>query len=234
MITREGRPFIVFGSVVTTILVVAALRWDSWWLFGVGVLFALLTLFITFFFRDPPRHIAAEPNLLVSPADGKVLGIQTLENYPHVGDRALKVSIFMSILDAHINRVPATGTVDYVKYNPGKFFPAFKDKASEQNEQTEIGMTTTGDHRIVFKQIAGIIARRIVCKLQKGDFVSVGARFGMIRFGSRAELFIPADSELRVKSGDHVKGGQTIIGYLPARSTKTTFQETAKGDNAKL
>lgn len=234
MIARDGLPFIFIGFGVTAVLVWSALKWDSWGLLSGGALFALLTLFMIFFFRDPQRHIAAEPSLLVSPADGKVLSIQTIENHPYVGGQALKISIFLSMLDVHINRIPATGRVDYVRYNPGKFFPAFRDKASEQNEQTEIGMTTAGGHKIVVKQIAGIIARRIVCKLHEGDFVSAGDRFGMIRFGSRAELFVPTDSELRIEPGDHVKGGQTVIGYLPSTFHEQVLKETAKGENAEL
>ena len=117
--------------------------------------------------------------------------------------------------DVHINRVPIAGTVDYVKYNPGQFFPAFVEKASEKNEQTEIGITTRSDSRVVVKQIAGIIARRIICRLTKGDSVQAGERFGMIRFGSRTELFVPADSRIEVSMGDKVRGAATIIGYLP-------------------
>lgn len=234
MIARQGLPFIVVGLAITAILIWAALRWDSWWLFSVGALLALLTLFTIFFFRDPTRRVMAEPNLLLAPADGKIVGIDTIENHPYVGGQALKISIFLSMLDVHINRIPATGRIDYINYNPGKFFPAFTDKASEQNEQTEIGMTTTGGHKLVVKQIAGIIARRIVCRLHEGDIVTACDRFGMIRFGSRAELFVPADSDLRVHMGDHVKGGLTDIGHLPSRRSHTELAEAAKGENAEL
>jgi phosphatidylserine decarboxylase len=234
MIAREGLPFIVIGVVITTVLVGAALKWDSGWLFSAGALLTLLTLFTIFFFRDPPRYVIVEPDLLLAPADGRILSIDTVENHPYVGSQAIKISIFLSMLDVHINRIPATGRIDYIHYNPGKFFPAFTDKASEQNEQTEIGMTTAGGYKIVVKQIAGIIARRIVCRPREGDFVSAGDRFGMIRFGSRTELFVPADSDLRVEAGDHVKGGLTIIGHLPTRTPRTVLAEAAKGENAEL
>ncbi len=234
MIAREGLPFIVVGLAVTAILVAASLRWDSWWLFSAGALLALLTLFTIFFFRDPPRRVIAEPNLLLAPADGKIVSIDTLENHPYVGGRAVKISIFLSIFDVHINRIPTSGTIDYVQYNPGKFFAAFKDKASQLNEQTEIGIISQAGYKIVVKQIAGLIARRIVCKLSEGESVSVGNRFGMICFGSRADLLVPVDSDLQVHMGDHVKGGLTVIGHLPSGKLRTTLAETAKGENAEL
>ena len=198
MIAREGLPLILAGLVVTVIVLLGALRLNSWWLFGVMAVLALLTLFTTFFFRDPRRVVAGTPGLLLAPADGKVLRFDTVDNHPHVGGRAVKISIFMSILDVHINRIPATGVIDYVKHNPGKFFAAFEDKASDLNEQTEIGLTAESGGKIVFKQIAGLIARRIVCRLRPGDSVIAGDRFGMIRFGSRAELFVPAESEVLI------------------------------------
>ena len=234
MIAREGLPFIVVGLVVTAVLIFTALRWDSWWLFSAGALLALLTLYTIFFFRDPPRRAVVEPDLLLAPADGRILSIQTVQKHPYIGDDALQISIFLSIFDVHINRIPTSGTIDYVKYNPGKFFPAFKDKASEQNEQTEIGLTSDVGHKLVVKQIAGLIARRIVCKLREGDTVSAGDRFGMIRFGSRTELFVPVDSDLRVQVGDHVRGGLTVIGHLPSRRPRTALAETVKGENAEL
>ena len=234
MIAREGLPFIVVGLVVTAVLIFTALRWDSWWLFSAGALLALLTLFTIFFFRDPHRPVIVEPDLLLAPADGRILSINTVENHPYVEGRAVKISIFLSIFDVHINRIPTSGTIDYVKYNPGKFFPAFKDKASEQNEQTEIGLTSDVSHKLVVKQIAGFIARRIVCRLREGDTVSAGNRFGMIRFGSRTELFVPADSDLRIQVGDHVKGGLTVIGRLPSRKPHTALAKATKGENAEL
>lgn len=216
MIAREGWPFILIGLVVTIALILPATRGNSQWLFGLSVLFGILTLFVTFFFRDPNRTFAEEPGLLVSPADGKVIKIEQLESHPFVGGPTTKISIFLSVFDVHVNRVPASGTINYVKYNPGEFFVAYADKASEKNEQTEIGMTTGSGGRIVFKQIAGIIARRIVCRLKETQSVTAGERFGLIRFGSRTELFVPASSDVLVKAGDRVLGGQTAIARLAA------------------
>jgi phosphatidylserine decarboxylase len=214
MIAREGIPFIAVGLVITILALVAATRWDNLWAFALGVLFGLLTLFVVYFFRDPIRSFVAAPNVLVSPADGKVIGVERLDTHPFVGGETIKISIFLSVFDVHVNRSPAEGVIDYVKYVPGKFFAAFEDKASDQNEHTEIGMTTSGGKKVMFKQIAGIIARRIVCRVHDNDTLKAGERFGMIRFGSRTELFVPAESKLLVKQGDRVYGGKTIVGYL--------------------
>ena len=138
----------------------------------------------------------------------------------------------MSIFDVHVNRIPADGSVEYNKYNRGKFFKAFLDKASDENENTEIGITTVFGQRLVVKQIAGLIARRIVCHLKPGDTVTAGARFGMIRFGSRAELLLPAAADIRVSKGDHVKGGETVIGYLATAAAD--IKDSSQAENVEL
>ncbi len=214
MMAREGIPFVVVGLALTLLLLIVATRWDSRWFFWAGVLLGLLTMFTIFFFRDPERSFRNAPGALVSPADGKVIGVEQLESFPTMSGRVVKISIFLSVFDVHVNRVPADGEVEYVKYNPGKFFAAFDDKASTLNEQTEIGIRASGQS-IVVKQIAGLIARRIVCRLHEKETVIAGARFGLIRFGSRTELFVPASSRIEVKLGDRVRGGETILGYLP-------------------
>ena len=218
MIAREGYPFILIGLVLTVLLILLATRGNSLWLFCLSAILGLLTLFVTFFFRDPDRSFALEPGLLVSPADGKVIKVEQLASHPFIGGPAAKISIFLSVFDVHVNRVPASGVVNYVAYNAGEFFVAYADKASEKNEQTEIGMTTDSGEKILFKQIAGYIARRIVCRLKEGDTVTGGQRFGMIRFGSRAELFVPASAMVLVKAGERVLGGETPLARL---ATKT-------------
>ena len=234
MIVRDGFLFIVVGLVLTVVLVLLATRWDSYWLFALGLIFAILTVFTTFFFRDPSRYFTHEPGIIVAPADGKVVAIDTLDNHPYVGEQAIKISIFLSIFDVHVNRIPTDGTIDYVKYNPGKFFAAYKDKASELNEQTEIKIITGGGTRLIVKQIAGVIARRIVCKLHEGQTVSAGERFGMIRFGSRTDLILPAGSDINVKMGEHVAGSKTVMGYLKNGDVRKTDFEEANGKNVKL
>jgi len=218
MIAREGYPFILIGLVLTVVLVLLATRANSYWLFGISAIFGLLTLFVTFFFRDPDRSCAAEPGSLVSPADGRVIKVEQVGSHPFMGGPAAKISIFLSVFDVHVNRVPASGVVTHVAYHPGEFLVAYEDKASEKNEQTEIGMTTESGDRILFKQIAGYIARRIVCHLKEGDTVTAGQRFGLIRFGSRTELFVPVSATVLVKAGDRVLGGETPLVRLAART----------------
>jgi phosphatidylserine decarboxylase len=232
MIAREGFPFIVSGLALTILLILAASRWDSRWLFAGSIILGVLTLFTTFFFRDPNRSFEPSEGALISPADGTILRVDTLETHPFIGGRTTKVSIFLSVMNVHVNRVPASGKIDFVKYNPGKFFAAWADKASDLNEQTEIGMTTESGQKIVFKQIAGLIARRIVCRLLPQEDVAAGERFGMIRFGSRTELFVPAGSRIAIKPGDKVRGGKTIIGYLPPVISSNA--QTAKANSEQL
>ncbi len=234
MIAREGLPFIAIGLVLTILLILLASKFDSKSLFIVSLIFGLVTLFCTFFFRDPQRSFTPDPYALVSPADGRVLAIDTLDNQPFIGGKATRIAIFLSVFDVHINRIPVSGVVDYVKYNPGKFFAAFEEKASLLNEQTEIGITTTSGDKIICKQIAGIIARRIVCRLHDGDTVKAGQRFGLIRFGSRTELFVPVVSDIRIKVGDHLAGGKTILGHLPDPARAGTTTDSVKGRNVEL
>ncbi|KAA3631497.1 MAG: phosphatidylserine decarboxylase family protein [Calditrichaeota bacterium] len=215
MIAKEGIIFIIIGLVLTVGFLLPALKYDSKVLVSFSVLFAVLTIFTSFFFRDPERTFQHQERILVSPADGKVIGIDTLDFHEFIGGPAKKISIFLNVFDVHVNRIPADGKIDYVKYNPGKFFAAFEDKASELNEQTEIGMTDKSGNKLVFKQIAGLIARRIVCKISEGDSVTAGDRFGLIRFGSRTELFVPIQSDISIKVGQRVVGAETIIGFLP-------------------
>lgn len=233
MIVREGLGIIFIALCVTVVVLLLAARFDSRLLAIAAGLFALLTVFTVFFFRDPDRQFDSEPGILLAPADGRILSVEKLEHHDYIGGPAWKVSIFLSIFDVHINRIPCAGSVDYVKYIPGKFFKAFLDKASDENEHTEIGITTTSGQRLVVKQIAGLIARRIVCRLHEGDQVATGARFGLIKFGSRTELFVPIDSEILVAKGDHVKGGATVIGRL-AEGMATDLSDSSQATNVEL
>jgi len=190
--------FILFGNIVSLV--------------G-AMIFFTMALFLLFFFRDPERTVPGGENLILSSADGKVISIKPLNHLEFTGGSGTQVSVFMSVFDVHVNRAPISGQVKYFKYNPGKFLPAFKDKASLENEQTEVGIEN--DHgRVVLKQIAGIIARRIVCKIKPGDSVKAGERFGMIKFGSRIDLFLPANVEIKVKLNQKVRAGETIIGIF--------------------
>lgn len=212
MIAANGLKFIVTGVALTVILIFLAAGRDSFFLLLLSAVTALLTIFLTFFYRSPHRTIPSDRALVLSIADGKVLAVEET-SHPFIGGKGHKVSIFLSVFDVHINRIPLEGTIEYVKYNPGKFFAAFKDKASEENEQTEIGMNFPSG-KMIFKQIAGVLARRIVCRLKPQQSVQAGEVFGLIHFGSRAELFLPGQVEILVKPGDRVKAGQTAVARL--------------------
>lgn len=161
---------------------------------------------IILFFRDPERKIPQGKDLIVSPADGRVVEIKKV-------NRQVVISIFMSIFNVHINRVPVSGKVERVEYRPGKFFAAFKKKSSQSNERFDIEIKTDKGN-VVLNQIAGIVARRVVCRLKKGQDVRAGDRFGMIRFGSRVDLFLPLSVEVRIKRGQRIRGGQTVLGKM--------------------
>jgi phosphatidylserine decarboxylase len=234
MIARDGWTFIIIGLALTVVCLWLATRWDSRIAFGISLVLAILTVFTAYFFRDPDRSADLETGTLVSPGDGVVVEIDTLESHPFIGDKTIQVSVFLSIFDVHVNRVPATGVIDYVDYNPGKFFAAYEDKASELNEQTEIGMVTETGRKVAFKQIAGLIARRVVCRLKAGDNVAAGDRFGLIRFGSRVDLLVPEDCRIDVKLGDRVYGGETVLGKLEAAQPVDNTVTTEEGSDVEL
>jgi phosphatidylserine decarboxylase len=234
MIAKDAWMFIIPGGLFTVLLIMLGARFNSYVLLATSMLFAVLTLFVTFFFRDPERTTPDEPLALISPADGTVLEIDSLPSFQHINGPAIKISIFLSVFNVHVNRTPASGVIDYVKYNPGEFFKAFEPKASEKNEQTEIGMTTASGHPVVFKQIAGIIARRIVCTLTEKEEVRAGERIGLIRFGSRMDLIFPQEGTVSVKIGDKVVGGETIMGYLPEPVTIEPSRQATVRDDDKL
>ncbi len=178
-----------------------------------SVLSGIFFIFSCYFFRDPARIISKEKDIIVSPADGTIIAISE-ENEPFFfKGKVLKISIFMSVFNVHVNRIPMEGTVTFFKYLRGKFYPAFKPAASVENEQSIIAIENASC-KILFKQIAGILARRIVCQLREGHQVKRGDRFGMIKFGSRVDIFLPLDVQIRVKLNDKVKGGETIIGKI--------------------
>ncbi len=202
----EGWIFILPLAAVTALLFVFG--WN-----GAGFSALALTFFVLFFFRDPERVIPEGRGVLVSPADGKVVVVKDIYEPDYLKQEIKQISIFLSVFNVHVNRSPLKGIVELVKYNPGKFHVASLDKASQANEQIAM-VIVDGKQKILVKQIAGIIAPRIVCHARPGDMVRRGERYGLIRFGSRADIFIPKDAEVKVKVGDRVKGGQDIIGTL--------------------
>lgn len=186
----------------------------TWIAAGVATALAGLTLW---FFRDPEREIPGEAQrdgVILAPADGRIVDITRVDEPEFLGGEALQVSIFLSPLDVHVNRVPVSGVVRLCRYTPGEFLAAYRPEASRRNEQTLIGVETPCG-RVLFKQIAGVLARRIVCALQEGQRVQAGERFGMMKFGSRMDVLLPAaQAELCVRKGMRVRAGETILGYL--------------------
>ncbi|MEJ2633980.1 MAG: phosphatidylserine decarboxylase family protein [Calditrichia bacterium] len=185
----------------------------------VVIIFAVITgifsIFNLYFFRDPERTIPADPQAILAPADGKIVQITEVDEHDFFKEKVTRVSIFLSVFNVHVNRNPIGGRVEYFAYNRGRFLAAFNDKASLENEQTAIGIIGEQNRKVMFKQIAGIIARRIVCNLREGYKVKAGERMGMIRYGSRADIFFRTeDVDLRVKLGDKVSGGESIIGVF--------------------
>ncbi len=206
-IAREGWPYILVLLLLGCVLLYV--RW-----YWVGGLLVALCAFTAFFFRDPERVSPQGDHLVLSPADGRVLVAAAAPEGNPLGPGALQVSIFMSIFNVHVNRSPIAGRITNVDYNKGDFLPAFDDKASLRNEQNAVTVED-GSGRLVFKQIAGLIARRIVFKKQVGDQVAAGERVGMIKFGSRADVFVPMGSVLKVKKGDRVTAGLSVLAERP-------------------
>lgn len=210
MLAPEGWPFVLGGAAFA---VVVYLLWPRG--FPLAALGLLLALFSLWFFRNPDRTPPSGEGIVVSPADGRIVysGESPPGRYALVAGK--KVSIFMSPFDVHVNRAPVTGQVASVRYHAGAFHVASVDKASLMNEQTGVAIVTPGGRTVTYVQIAGMVARRIVCDLKEGDAVRQGQRVGMIRFGSRVDLYLPAEVRLSVASGDRVRAGESVIGVLP-------------------
>ncbi len=207
-IERDGFVFILPGLGVSVVLF--ALRFPL-----LGTLVLLLAAFTVYFFRDPEREIPEGERLILSPADGRVVAIKPFTDWRGpFGEPLTRVSIFLSVLDVHINRAPIKAVVNTVTHSPGRFLAAWGEAASMENEQTLIHFASP-DGDVWVKQIAGLIARRIVCRLQPGQKVRAGDRIGLIRFGSRVDCILPSTAELLVRRGQFVKGGSTILGRLP-------------------
>jgi phosphatidylserine decarboxylase len=217
----EGYPFIL-GSLLITVTVSLFLigNWKpgnyGYAFFLLFLLFCLscgMTVFMAFFFRDPDRKIPGGEGIFVSPADGKVILIQEVTEGEYLKAPVKEISIFMSLFDVHVNRAPCNGTVRAINYSPGKFMVAYKEKASIENEN--VVMVLDGkEGRIFVRQVAGFIARRVVCRVKAGDVLIRGERYGMIRFGSRLDVYLPKDTKIMVRLGDKVKAGETVIGGL--------------------
>ncbi|MFB3924958.1 MAG: phosphatidylserine decarboxylase family protein [Syntrophales bacterium] len=207
LIIREGYKIIIPFALSVIIFAVLGMLWTA-------IFFFFVTSFNIWFFRNPERTIPQDTQAVVSPADGKVLKIEEVQEDSLIKGRFRKISVFMNVFNVHVNRIPFPGKVDAVRYHKGKFLVASLDKASSMNEKNSILLKTDRGREILLIQIAGVVARRIICWVHEGMAVERGQRFGLICYGSRLEIFLPLDSNILTKVGDKVKAGETIIGYL--------------------
>jgi phosphatidylserine decarboxylase len=213
---REGLIFIVIAALIAAGGYALALNRRSWPLWLLAFVLTLLALWVAYFFRDPERLGARGKQLVISPADGKVVQIAEVDEPEFVQGKARRISIFMNVFNVHVNRYPVSGTVKYVHYNKGEFINAAADKASLENEQSSVGIESDAGYRILVRQIAGLIARRIVTYSKVGEVVTQGDRMGIIRFGSRVDVFLPLDATISVKVGQLTYAGVTVLAELPA------------------
>lgn len=205
---KEGFPFI--GATGSITLITAWLGWVP-----IAALAGITTLFVSWFFRNPAREIPQGNRLIVAPGDGKVLAVEEEFESRYLKDRAVRISIFLNVFDVHINRIPCEGTIEDVQYQPGLFLVASKPGATLKNEQNAVMIKTLEGAKVLCVQVAGLIARRIVCWVNPTDRAVRGERYGLIRFGSRMDTFLPVGTAIKVTVGDRVKGGETILGELP-------------------
>jgi phosphatidylserine decarboxylase len=213
---REGTPFIIAAALIAAVTYALALGRRSWPLWLLAFVLTLLTLWVAYFFRDPERTGDRGEDLVIAPADGRVVMITEVDEPAFIHGRAKRVSIFMNVFNVHVNRYPVSGTVRFVHYNPGKFLNAAVEKSSLENEQSSVGIEHKG-MRILVRQIAGLIARRIVTYSREGEQVEQGQRMGIIRFGSRVDVFVPVDSEILARVGETTVAGTTVVAKLGKR-----------------
>lgn len=205
LIAREGWPFLA----ISLVLALAASLWCWSWSIPLWIVF----LFVLQFFRDPAREIPQGDGLVLVPADGRVIKVERARD-PYAQREAIMVSVFMNVFNVHSNRSPVDGTVEQVQYFPGRFFNADMDKASAENERNAVVLTTGDGQTVTFVQIAGLVARRILCYIKAGDVLTRGQRYGFIRFGSRVDVYLPLTATVRVSIGDKVSATETILAQL--------------------
>lgn len=218
MIAREGYTIVAIVTGLAVLLTIGAWQLEAWLWRGPLLALAVGGLaFTLYFFRDPDRSPPpeAQENGLIAPADGRVVEIVDEEDSLYIDGPAQRISIFLSPLDVHVNRVPARGVIEYEKYRPGDYLVAWHPKASEKNERSELGLRHPSGTKVFFKQIAGAVARRIEYHIGEGDTVSAGQRFGIVKFGSRMDVLVPPHVNLTLEKGQHVRAGETVIGWLP-------------------
>ncbi|MFB3132224.1 MAG: phosphatidylserine decarboxylase family protein [Rhodothermales bacterium] len=231
MIAKEGYTIVAIAVVLALVLVVIGVKMPP---VGRVLTFAgaaLMLGFILYFFRDPQRSApAGAGSLLLAPADGKVVVVKEVEEPLYLKGPARQISIFLSPLDVHVNRIPADGVIEFDQYVSGDYLVAWHPKASEKNERSQLGLRHPSGLRILFKQIAGAVARRVVYHVTVGDTVKAGQRFGIVKFGSRMDVLVPRTVEVEVEVGDQVRAGETILGRLPEKVPVETASEAISQD----
>jgi len=210
---REGLVFIGIGIVLAAAALTAAVMWRSWPLWLLAFVLIILALWVAYFFRDPERTGQRGGEVVIAPADGRIVMITEVDEPAFLHGKALRISIFMNVFNVHVNRYPVSGTVRFVHYNPGKFLNAATDKSSLENEQMSVGIED-GSRRVLVRQIAGLVARRIVTYSREGDQVEQGERMGIIRFGSRVDVFLPTSAVPTAKVGETTTAGASVIARL--------------------
>jgi phosphatidylserine decarboxylase len=212
----EGTPFIAAGWTLVALCFWASMRWGGWTAYGPFAATTLIGVWLLAFFRDPRRDGPRGERLVIAPADGRIVGVTEVDEPSWLGARALRISIFMNVFDVHVNRYPVSGTVEHYRYNPGRFLHAATEKASLDNEQASLGLRGPRGPVLV-RQVAGLVARRIVTDARPGARAVQGDRLGMIRFGSRVDVFLPVAQHAapRVAPGDRVRAGQTVLAEYP-------------------
>ena len=213
---REGLPFMAVATLLAAAAYATALGRRSWPLWLLAFLLTLVALWVAYFFRDPERRVSPDARIVLSPADGQVMLVAEVDEPTYLHGRAIRVSIFLNIFNVHVNRYPVGGTVEYLQYAPGKFLNAAGARASLENEQMSVGINT-GGHRVLVRQIAGLLARRLVTYTRDGERVSQGDRMGLMKFSSRMDVFVPPGSAVRVREGEAVVAGVTPLAELPER-----------------
>jgi phosphatidylserine decarboxylase len=213
-LAREGYPFVLIALLLCAAAWFGAARAGGAWLTGVAVIFSVLALFVLWFFRNPAPRIPEDGRVVVAPGQGKVIDIREVEEPTFLNGVARRITIFLSVFDVHVQRAPVSGVVEHRSYKPGEYAVAWLEKASQDNEQASLGITTPHG-RVLVRQIAGLVARRIVTDPVEGDAVERGQRIGLIRFGSRVDLFLPLEWEVTCSVGTRVRVGATPLARLP-------------------
>ncbi len=214
MLAPEGYPTIIVVFLFSALAAVGASYLDHWSVWLIYAALVLLCGLIIYFFRDPERQTPDDANLIVAPADGKVVLIRETGENSYLNETVTQISIFLSPMDVHVNRVPVTGKLEYLEYFPGKYLMAWEDQASELNERAHFGVLHPSGMKIMFKQITGFLARRIVYHLKEGDEIAAGQRFGIMKFGSRMDVLLPGDVDVYVKEGDRTVAGESLLGRI--------------------